>query len=88
VRSTSASLLQNLVAARAAGQVPDAATYQGLRDKLEAAVKSHTKGDHVTEWSQLQAFINQLAAQRGKGVSAATADGLTAFAKDLIASEG
>jgi hypothetical protein len=49
---------------------------------------SCTKGDRVTEWSQLQGFINRFAAQRGKGVSAAAADRPTAFAKDLIASKG
>ena len=60
--------------------VPGNGAYNGLRAKLLAALASHQRGQHPTEWNQLGAFINQLQAQRGSGIDAATADRLIAYA--------
>jgi hypothetical protein len=46
------------------------------------------RGQHATEWNQLGAFINELEAQRAKGIDPVTADRFIAFAQDLIATRG
>ena len=88
VQATSASLLSSWSRARTLGLVPDTKTYNGGRDKLLAALESHNRGQHATEWNQLAAFISLLQAQRGQGVQAATADRFIAWARDLIARKG
>jgi hypothetical protein len=70
------------------GLVPDVQVYNGLRNSLVAANQSHAKGKHPTEWNQLQAFINQLLGQTGKGIDAATATRFIGYAQDLILSGG
>lgn len=88
VRATSASLLNNLNRARDLGLVTDPKVYKGLKDKLDAAIAAHAKGQHATEWNQLGAWIDQLLAQRGKGIDAATADRFIGYAQDLISAKG
>lgn len=88
VRATSASLLSNLDRARSLGLIPNAQVYTGLRDSLVAANASHRRGQHPTEWNQLQAFVNQILGQLGKGIDRATGLRFIGYALDLIASGG
>ncbi len=88
VHATSESLLNNVDRAFAEGLITDPDVYQGLRDKTVAALKKHNQGKHATEHNILGAFINQLEAQRDKGVEAATADRFISYAEDLIAGGG
>lgn len=88
VRATSASLLANLDRARSLGLVPDTRVYKGLRDKLLSAAAAHDRGQHVTEWNQLESFVSQLEAQAGQGIDRATALRFMAYAKDLVVGQG
>ncbi|HKZ75159.1 MAG TPA: hypothetical protein VJ259_00700, partial [Actinomycetota bacterium] len=88
VHATAESLISNVDRAFGLGLITDPAVYEGLRDKLEAALRSHNRGQHAVEHNQLSAFINQLMAQRGNGIDAATADRFIAYAQDLIARNG
>lgn len=88
VRATSQSLLNSLDRARSLGLIPNADVYKGLRDSLAAAVKSHGKGKHPTEWNQLEAVVNQTLGQLGKGIDTATGQRFIGWVQDLIASQG
>jgi hypothetical protein len=85
VEATAASLLSNIDRAYSLGLITNAGIYNSLRTKLEHALAKHTAGEHSVEGNILNAFANELAAQRGKAVDAATADRFIAFARDLIA---
>ena len=63
-------------------------TANSLGAKTDAALRSHQREQHATEWNQLGAFINELEAQRGKSIDPVTADRFIAFAQDLIARLG
>ncbi|GJG85302.1 hypothetical protein tb265_04830 [Gemmatimonadetes bacterium T265] len=65
---------RQLRAAVASSGIP-ADVRQGLTDRLDAALASLGAGQTGTACNQLGAFRNQLQAQRGKAVPAATADG-------------
>ena len=85
IHATTASLLSNLERVRSGGKITDPAVYAGLRDKLVQALKKHDAGQHAVEANALGAFVDQLLAQRGKGIDAAMADLLIAGARDVIA---
>jgi hypothetical protein len=55
-----------------------------LLAKLYAAQASRNRGDRTPEANQLGAFVNQLAAQRGKKIAADFADRATGWTNDLI----
>lgn len=84
VHATTGSLIANLNRARAEGSVPSADVFKGLMDKLVAANKSDLTGRVTPEINQLEAFVNQLLAQRGKGIVPLRADQLIAYARDLV----
>lgn len=86
--ATSVSLRNNIDRAQAEGLIPSPGAYAGLRGALDAAVKSHAKGQHATEVSQLGGVVNQLTAERGKGIDAAFADRMIGWVNDLIAAGG
>jgi hypothetical protein len=88
VHATAASLVQNVDRAWTMGLITDPAVYAGLKDKVTQALKKHNAGQHFVEWNVLSAFVNQLLAQRGKGIDAATADRFIGYARDLIARQG
>jgi len=56
-----------------------------LASKVDNALKSISKENDDTAVNQLQAFINQILAQRGKKISEEAADMLIAYANNLIA---
>jgi hypothetical protein len=84
VQATSAGLLSSWSRASSLGLVPGTGAYNGGRAKLQAALAAHHRGQHATEGNQLGAFVNQIQAQRGRGIDAATADRFIAWAQDLI----
>jgi len=55
-----------------------------LASKIENALKSLDKGRENAAIGQLEAFINQVEAQRGKKISDETADLLISYAENLI----
>ncbi len=83
--ATTQSLRNNLDRAVAEGKITDAKVVKGLKDKLDAALKSHASGKHPTEKLQLVALVEQLMAQRGKGIDATVANRMIGWANDLIA---
>jgi len=88
IAATSAGLANALDRAFSNGLITDAAVYHGLQDKLAAAENAHERGQHPTEWKNLAAFVNQVTAQRGKGIDPATADRLIAYANDVVQRKG
>jgi hypothetical protein len=88
VHATAASLVKNVDRAWALGLITDPAVYQGLKDKVDQALRKHNANQHPVEWNVLGAFVNQLLAQRGKGIEAATANRFIGYANDLIARRG
>lgn len=88
VAATSAGLANALDRAFGNGLITDVAVYHGLQDKLAAAEDAHERGQHPTEWKNLAAFINQVTAQRAKGIDSATADRLIAYANDVVQRKG
>ena len=88
LRATSTSLLSNVERARTLGLITNNGAYNGLRAKLDAAIRSHERDMHAVEHNQLAAFVNQLAAHAGRGIDAATAARFTAYAEDLILAGG
>jgi hypothetical protein len=84
IHATTASLIANLNRARAEGSVPDANVFRGLMDKLISADQADTAGRRTPEIEKLEAFVNQLEAQRGKGITAIRANQLIAYARDLV----
>jgi hypothetical protein len=85
VEATAASLISNVDRAFGLGLITKAGILNSLRTKLEQAQAKHEAGRHAVEASILNAFANELAAQSGKAVDAATAARFIAFARDLIA---
>jgi hypothetical protein len=69
-------------------QVDAAGLAQGLRNaldsRLQAAIDSLDRGNEAAAVNQLQAFENQVRAQRGKKIDAAQADALIAYAEGII----
>ena len=55
-----------------------------LLSKVENAIKSLEKDKETAAIGQLEAFINQVEAQRGKKISEETADLLISYAENLI----
>ena len=88
VHATAESLGKNVVRAFELGLITKQGTANSLGAKTDAALRSHQRGQHATEWNQLGAFINELEAQRGKSIDPVTADRFIAFAQDLIARLG
>ena len=83
--ATAQSLRNNLDRAVAEGKITDPKVVKGLKDKLDTALRSHAAGKHATEKLQLVALVEQLTAQRGKGIEATFADRMIGWANDLIA---
>ena len=83
--ATTQSLRNNLDRAVSEGKITDPKVVKGLKDKLDAALKSHASGKHPTEKLQLGALVEQLLAQRGKAIDAAFANRMIGWANDLIA---
>ncbi len=88
VHATAESLGKNVDRAFELGLITKQGTANSLGAKTAAALRSHQRGQHATEWNQLGAFINELEAQRGKSIDPVTADRFIAFAQDLIAQRG
>ena len=83
--ATTESLSNNLTRAVAEQLVTDPKVEKGLRDKLNAALKSHATAKHPTEVNQLAAVRDQLLGQAGKGVDATYAARMVGWTNDLIA---
>jgi hypothetical protein len=66
----------------------DHGTQNSLDSQLQAATASFNKGNTTAGTNQLQAFINNVNAQRGKKISAALADMLIAEAQRIINAVG
>ena len=62
----------------------DANLENSLLAKLNAAKASRDRGNATPEVNQLAAFTNELAAQRGKKITASLADRATGWTNDLI----
>jgi hypothetical protein len=88
VRATAASLLSNIDRANREGLLKNEGIHTNLRSELQAALAAHQRGAHSVEHNNLTAWINDLEAQAGSGIDAATARRFIAYAKDLIASGG
>jgi hypothetical protein len=84
VQATAASLLSNLDRALSLGLITKQGVYSSLRSKLQNALREHNAGRHAVEANMLNAWANELAAQSGKAVDAATAARFIAFARDVI----
>ena len=77
VHATAESLGKNVVRAFELGLITKQGTANSLGAKTgSAALRSHQRGQHATEWNQLGAFINELEARRGKSIDPVTADQL------------
>jgi hypothetical protein len=61
---------------------------KGLSDKLTAAAQAIARGNTTAACGQLDAFIQQVQAQRGKSISAATADAWITTATQIRAALG
>jgi len=85
VQATPASLLNGLDRARSEGDIPNPDVYDGLMDKLQQVQKQHEKGKHSVERNALGAFVNQLEAQRGKGIDQVVAERFIAYAHEIVA---
>ena len=83
--ATTESLSNNLTRAVAESLVTDKKVEKGLRDKLNAALKSHATAKHPTEVNQLAAVVEQLQGQLGKGVDPVFGTRMIGWANDLIA---
>jgi hypothetical protein len=62
----------------------DATMANSLKSKLEAALASLERGNENSARGQLNAFINQVEAQRGKKISDAAADALISAAQAVL----
>jgi hypothetical protein len=85
LHATPQSMISNVQQALDQGLIRNGGIANSLISKLRAAERMHARGQHSTEHNVLQAFVNELQAQRGKGVDATIADRLIAFALDRIA---
>jgi hypothetical protein len=61
---------------------------KGLQDKLDAAAQAIARGNTSAACGQLDAFIQAVAAQRGKAIAAATADAWITTATQIRAALG
>jgi hypothetical protein len=84
VRATSASLLNNIKRARTEGKITSSGTYNGLVSSVDAAVKSHGKGKHDTEWNQLASARNILVQDAPVKIDQATANRFIGYINDMI----
>ncbi len=84
LHATPQSLLSNINRAQSLGLITNHGIANSLRAKMQQIQSLHERGQHGAEANVLRAFINELQAQRGKKVDAATADRFIAFALDLI----
>lgn len=87
VNATSESLVSNVERACTLGLIAKQQCTPLLMT-VERAKREHAQGSHKVEHKLLGAWIEQLEAQRGKGVDAATATRFIAYARDLIARAG
>ena len=85
IEATPVSLINNVNRARAEGDLPYLDVYNGLMDKLVQVKRQHEKGMHKTEWNVLDAFVDQLEGQRGKGIDLVVANRFIAYARLRIA---
>ena len=76
--------LEDLIAAVVASDLPHG-TKNSLSATLSAALRSLERGNTTPAVNQLEAFINQVKAQRGKAIPATFADALIAAAEEIIA---
>ncbi len=83
--ATTQSLSNNLTRAVAESLVTDKKVEKGLRDKLNAALKSHATAKHPTEVNQLDAVVEQLEGQLGTGVNSDFGTRMIGWTNDLIA---
>lgn len=88
LHATTDSLKTNLQRLWDEALVSDPAVFDGLMDKLEAADEAHDSGRKVAELNILAAFVNELLAQRGKGIDRDRADQLILYTQDLIGRGG
>ena len=88
VHATAESLGKNLDRAFSLGLIDKQGIYNSLSAKVDQAFKKHVAGQHHVEWNVLGAFVNELEAQSGKAVDAATAARFIGYANDLIARGG
>lgn len=86
LHATVESLEANLTRAFNEGLITNRGILNALSQKLAAALAARDRGQIETEHNIMGAFINELQAQRGQKVDAATADRFIAFAQDLIVS--
>jgi hypothetical protein len=83
--ATPAGILANLARAASEGAIRNAGLTSSLEAKIRAAAAAAERGQCNAAQNQLNAFLNHMEAQRGKGVDAGVADRLMAYARDLIA---
>ncbi len=88
VHATAESLSNNLDRALSLGLISKNGIYNSLKQKVEAALRAHNRGQHPVEHNVLGAFVNELKAQDGKAVDLETANRFIAYALDLIARGG
>jgi hypothetical protein len=88
LHATVESLLSNMSRAFSAGLITNQGIFNSLSQKLAAALAARDRGQRGAELNILGALVNELQAQRGKKVEAATADRFIAFVQDLIALGG
>ncbi len=86
LRATSQSLRNNVDRALQLGLITKLDVYKGLTDKLDTAVKLHSRGRHDAEVDMLGSVRDQVLGQRGKGVETDFADRMVTWVDDLIAS--
>jgi hypothetical protein len=84
IHPTVASMLNNLIRALNEGAIKNQGTYRSLQAKLQAARAANLRGQCDAAANVLGALVNELQAQRGKGVDLVVADRFIAFAQDLI----
>jgi hypothetical protein len=82
---TAQSMIDDVKQFFASGAISDPAVYQGLLDKLNAALAARNKGNCKTAGNNYSAFISQVQGQIGKGITAQAAAILIADAQYLIA---
>lgn len=84
IHPTVESMLSNLNRALAEGAIKNQGTFRSFQAKLEAALDAMDRGQCGAGFNNLGALINELQAQRGKGIDEVIADRFIAFAQDMI----
>jgi hypothetical protein len=59
-----------------------------LDSKLQAAIDSFTQGNQTAAKNQLAAFLNEVSAQKGKGIDDGLAETLSAYAQWILSAVG